>query len=1652
MTDVIRRGGECSSCHELRTGTLDNTDILDGTIGSKRSVLQSEAPPGKASVCHVPPNVADKSSVLITPKTASKQHTDPLLPSSYQEQIEEVPKEYQTDHSLHEKWNAALAKFKKSVDKRESKSLQEKAFKELIELSIQRHRVDDLSEKIAESRKIKKQAEDALAKLRSDAPTQKRILFRDAWYPGSVSQPQYHRLCHGTEASKKSFLEPLDREISAKKELAARHDKIIAGWEKIREKAYGRVERDMLSAVRDVEGTTPVDNDLPVELKLSPITLTIFADTFKSLNDFDRAKKYYTAAAGSPAISTASAAWYRVQALQMDVLGGDKKKIKAAIEEIKELRESLTPLLFTAQAQEIEKSLSPAEEDENVAGLEGGRPWESAGSVSQIHTVDALSWGVLYDAYMSDYAANRGKLLELEAERRKMVAGRKGNTTYIEADLHLQNMQRVAHSQTVHGGVIEETLRNDNAAMANKKFDQLVRDVGDVYHVIKPYMEKKRGDALFERFATLNWTTFVEGNMARDLPKLAITSLSRYILKNPSAGDQKVGDDCLAASAPWFSDNGKVVGFGESENIRSLMARLSRTAPQIFDKHGLLNPNVDLSGSLEGRETAEKLMTAYWKSGDSVREFGMPVAAGVVCYAGAAALWETGPIAFLAAAACAGGGSFLNREINLSTAKEQYRQAAMTGISRISEKEARINRRMWYFDGGMNAVFVATFIAPGLALYGRLALGAVKDGLLRAGAWVAAKEGGRQVLKRVVGHPLKSLGGAAATVGRGTKSAVSGFWKLPVRTRLGIAGFVAATADGLFIDGDGKFVLTHKDEKGKTWPFDGKLDHWWGHVGAALALSEGGHRIFSWSWHPAFRREIMYSGTSGKIRNGVIRTGIDMAAADYFLVRKTDDGKYAFVDFNAPRRNVFEERAYENQIGVDVPWLGGLGLLLSGGDWYRSEIKEMSNLYRVLVIGGTVPVGIDMWDMKLDHPISGVGGSIAVSVMGNRMLNVNAWGSMVFLPMKVSYEWIMQAMQEQDLKTPDAKRMISATAESAFMMMLVKGFYEGSHFWHTFPLGRRLYVVGDKIPVLRNVRAFEDWGRYQRLGGNKPAIIDHEMYEVTGVRHGSKTVFKLRNDKRWNGLGVTKDSEEIELVVIEGKRRGQIGRMKKEETGPIHGIRFYINGKEVEYEELLNNAIVWRRGKVFAARPIREGFTYTGGRTLTIEEYNNALKHDPAVKRKLDAELDKLDWRAVEGKEGLVTHFERDWTVAPYSPSVFFKEPPNFKQLPRKFKDVKSSITVYRNDTPEWRRRAPVFMKKYEKKIDVWLRFTREPKIETSVVIGGKKNIWWTGPREKPRFTYKNGQWRGVVYQGPFVLAMAFGANYTIFSKTSDADKDYQPWQRFFNYLPTVFFTWPVIQARYGLDSWKGRSLGGLVGYAANPYANWLFPTYCDTTPGQTRFFRHLDSGGSIKGANVWYNPMSHDGIKSLRRTVTSGSLSTPDSWYEIEHDAMSTLRRSLDCRMDIANGKGMKNSKACVELPYKAYNEVKKAESEDTDKTKKVTRDVMKKRFDALAKLFREKMEYERVKDLPERERRMLIIMGAWFKSVLKGREDDEALAGLRRVKTDYAWFFKDDHIPNLKTDDDWKSYIKQVNGGRARASNFYFDPHIHDGVNGHH
>ncbi len=243
------------------------------------------------------------------------------------------------------------------------------------------------------------------------------------------------------------------------------------------------------------------------------------------------------------------------------------------------------------------------------------------------------------------------------------------------------------------------------------------------------------------------------------------------------------------------------------------------------------------------------------------------------------------------------------------------------------------------------------------------------------------------------------------------------------------------------------------------------------------------------------------------------------------------------------------------------------------------------------------------------------------------------------------------------------------------------------------------------------------------------------------------------------------------------------------------------------------------------------------------------------------------------------------------------------------------------------------------------------------------------------------------------------------------------------------------MQARRGLDSPLGRFMGGLVGYPANLLANWLFPTYRDSAPGQVTMYDHLDAGGS---ADTFFLN-SNDAFSSFGRIVTSLNPGpwgpAHGSYYEIEDVAMDNLRGGLMCRMDMANGTTFGQSLDCIELPDSTQQQIQRTDFD-------VTTDVMKRRFESWAGIFREKIEQERAGDLSERERRLLITLAGWFKSVVKEDPEEPSVQPLQGVISEYRWLF--DKVPTLATDRDWQDFISQVNAGRSSVSNFYFDPHM--------
>jgi len=1527
-------------------------------------------------------------------------------PESYLSVVEEMPKPKPPDPALGRKWDEARKAFLKSVKKGDHQ-MQEKAFAELVNIAILRHHLDDAQEVLEKSRALKRHMEERAG----DAKKREFELLFNAYNADPLLDAFNRTKEYGLRLELKLFNSDTIRQ----------QENVIAEREKIRQQSLAALENDLHLALSDVEEKMPIRDGLPREMTLSPMAASLFADIFRSLRDFERAKKYYNAASFNPMQPVAGTAWYRLQALEMDILSKDQKKIKEAIKEIEQIRADLTQLLFLSYDQALNHQESEDTQFPEIPLLtpQVGRP-------EQVHEVDALSWGILYNAYLKVDGDNKIKLAELDNERRKMVKGRINNATALEARLHLQNLEKMSFVKTVKGGEIEQILRTNGQDESRKAHQDLMNDVFDIEQMVKPHMKLQKGDLYFERFAEVYWRAFFDGYFVRDLPLKAVHLLDEYIIKP--------------------RDSMGPVALAEADSVKAHISHLRNVAPQLFTSAGRLDATVDLSETTEGKQAAERVMAAYWKSPDTIREMGLPFGAGVACFAIATPFVETVVVPILAAFACAGGGSLLNREINEIKASEQYHQAAITGISNVTEKEARINRKVWYLSEGMNNVFNAAVFAPMASLWGRVGVAAAKEGILKAGTGLAAKAGGQALLRTAAEQPLKSAGNILKDVGGAIAKGGGWYWKLPIGTRLRLAGLGAAGVDYFFVDRNGNINLFYVNDYGIVIPGvkDRRLDHWWGYAGLAAGMSEGGYQLFRKSWRNSFKELI----DSSVIRRGAVRLGADAIAADYYLIKKDADSKFGieFVDFGAPRDTLIQKYAFEKQFDAfDTP-VGIGGLVLFGGNWLKHEWKEMSSADKLVMSGGFTPFAADLLDNgNLDSWYGGVGGSVFIAALGYRLLNVNVYGSMTFLPFKLSYEYLMQVQQDVPPQAPDPKRMMSSTAESIFMMMLVQGTYQGGHYWNTFPLGKNMYAGSERIPVLKNLRCIQDLGRYSFLGNQdivvpgspvmlistgSPAIErwatgsvvkSVNVKKINGKSKGGKAReinYRLRGDKLWDGLA--KEHSDVKLRIVEqfketsngkpGKMGGQdvylpfppalskgtaesVTLQQAVRNSQVKATEFYINGKPVGREFLEKHGFAWQDGKLWEFKPIRKGTIRIKGRRMTVDEIKSL---NDGARSKAIHDIKEQGWRIIGN------HFERNWIEHPYHPEVLLQKPAGPLETAR-YKIIESSIKVDGKEIP------------------VWLKFSRRTVSSEEVIVGGKEKILWTGQREKPRFTLT-----GIGMQFLPVLAEAGLTNFVIFRRTSSGDPIYQPLQRVWNYGPTVLFTWPVIQARSGLDSPKGRALGALIGYGPNLMGNWIFPSYRNTAPGQVSMYNHLDKGDADKS------------FRSFGRIVTSLN---PMPWgpaygtsFEIEPKAMDNLLDGLDCRMDLAKGADFGKSNKCISLPPATQRQIIRTEKDLQNK--------MKGRFDTWAKAFHDKMETERKSDLSERERRLLIVMGAWFKSLIYNPEynekGDETLSAVKEVVKEYQWFF-DKLPPKLTSEQNWKDFISQVNAGRSNASNFY-------------
>lgn len=1457
-------------------------------------------------------------------RPTNKKVDESLRPLS--EKVEPMPQGPVANPEIDLKWQGALASFKTSVESKSSGA--EKAFADLLEIAIARYGLEGALEDLRRSENLKKEME---------------LTLKQA--------TQTDHVLHSTIACHGQYSELLSTNIPSKARYlvwdASQNDPIgkqglvVVAKTKLRERNLAALENDLLNAI-DFADSQPGDASTPRELTLAPIASSILADTFLSLGDQEKAKKYYYLTSANPMQTATGSVWFQLSAISTDIQSGNAEKTQEAITQLEDVRKDLPRLLqLTREYKALQTANGP-----KLDGIPTGFTHLDMGSPEEVHEISARSWGLLVDAYKQ--VGNEDGIEKLEKERRVLVKERTGHATKYEAALHLQNFERISELVTRRHGKIETLQRSGDKDLAKATHDELLEDFASLVKLSEPLAEAKKNDPLMERLGALSFSVYFKSYLSRDLPLTAIQAL-----KNLESSSYAV-----------------------TEALSVEMVGLKRKVPHIFHENGTVNVGVDMWETEKGKAAADHLMTAYWDSGSITREAVLPGAASIACFAVGAALSETFVAPALAALVCGSGTTFGNREVNKALASEERIQARMSGISLVTEREAALNQRLWYFSNGAASLSNAVFIGPVASIWGRVGVSSARAGLLRAGTWIAAESGGRAMLESLSAS-AHFAGKVLTQVGKGAAVSGNWFWKLPVGTKLRLSGFGVSGVDYALVDKNGRLSVG-----------DGSLDNWWGYAGYAAGMSEVGYRFFRSTWSEPFTEAV----NASVIRRSSAHLATDLISTDYYLVSPSKIGfPYKLVDFSASKETNFEKYKYEKQFQIDTV-LGAGGLLLASGDWTQNELRIMKNADRFYLAAGTAAMGLDLANGSLDNWYGGVGGAVAVSVLGNRFFNVSAAGSMAFIPFKLTYEWGIQAMQDVPLTAPDPRRMISSTAESIFMMAVVKGTYQGGHYWNTFPIGKRMNEFASNTPLLKDLNSVENLGKFSFFGDEAPSLTNFQQgKEVAPLysrgTNGSKvSTYQLRGDKDWNGLANGKH-DDITLIVEEG------------------GKKLILNGKVVVEEDLMAHGYVWRDQKLYAFAPMREGSIRISATQMSVADVRGL---NDGTSSAVSSQMKDEGWRIVGDR------FERWWIERPYHPEILMEKPAGLLST----KDYK----IFES-----------FIAKGDLKIPVWLKFSRQTDSRNTLSIGGKKLVTWTGEREKPHFT----PW-GVAAQLPPIYLEAVQGNKLIFSKTSRGDPEYQPSQRGFNYAITIMGTWPLIQAPLGMDSVAGRVWGGVVGYGPNWVGNWFYPTYRDSAPGQETFYAHLDNGGSSDAGP--FN--STDAFNSFGRMITSLSVFPSTQIvgcaYMIEKIAVKNLVDGLECRIDLAKAKSFDSSSNCISLSESTQDQI--------HKEKNNTNRMMQKRLQSLASQFEKYMHEEMIGDLTARDRRQLLMLGAWIKNIaIKHDKEPDLVKPLTEVMGKHGWFFI--KMPKLYTDSAWGDFISQVNQGVAGLSNFYFDDRMQNG-----
>ncbi|MFH1873830.1 MAG: hypothetical protein ABH859_01415 [Pseudomonadota bacterium] len=754
-----------------------------------------------------------------------------------------------------------------------------------------------------------------------------------------------------------------------------------------------------------------------------------------------------------------------------------------------------------------------------------------------------------------------------------------GQTLNQVINIHTARGEVDSQGLRMGGGIFSQLAQQHNNSEIELAFNQLANMVQDYEDIIQSEVTLEENDPLYAHYTQAVLSLFINGPRAANRSPEAIENL-RFLLTDPFADNDVLlafntdsndrsnfsrtanrnivsdansflidnpGQDESEPQLPTVPDlfdirrfdlrlidgNSGRQGIVSTPLFQHIEHDLRQNQPQLFDQDGNLVDR-DFTGTPQGEQAYWYTMSDYLMTGNPWRDFGIPAASGLGCYAVGALVFGWSGIGLgLAAAGCAFLGSAANTGQNIVANLDLIERAQISGSSDITSEQAFRNVVTFGVMTGLNMLNAGLLARPAF-LFGRVLVTGLGRGALNSGRWLFAQQGLRGAmqnsgqLSRIFGN---NLGEVRAYLSYGEQ------WRLGAGLSLHLAGYPAD-----YLDEDLGFYMR---AAGGMLAVSGGL-----HTGIRMGLAQRTAQ----SMYSANLYNLLYQGYAAD----AFFLGQDMIWANSYLISSGD-----FLGLGLARRVEYTDRMGEEQVRIinENSWVGDVGLLLTAGLFVRYDWSQMEPAMRRYLLYSGGAMGLDLageplldgeWP-ELNNIVGGAGGAAGLAILTGRITGVNALGIIVALPFKIGTEAIMLWQGGQNPFRgfyDDAqyqRRLMSFAAETQGSSVPIMTILRGRAFLMGFPLGRRLIALSQRMPGLRNMQSGVNAGL---LTGGPGATYE---------RYGPAEITPISATRRLRTYELIQNSHSADATPV---------RLEVNNNGFGRGYSFRLNGQEITEAQL----------------------------------------------------------------------------------------------------------------------------------------------------------------------------------------------------------------------------------------------------------------------------------------------------------------------------------------------------------------------------------------------------------------------------------------------------------------------------------------------------